>query len=139
MLVPELTQQLHFRTANLLTSLVILTMRRLAAHLVLAAIYAGFFSPLLVAQESPLHACCLRNGAHHCQGTASNEPGFHAKKTVCPYAEQFPPTTSPGVEPAQFSVGSTTTVELISHADSDFKSLISARDLSARAPPRSLL
>jgi hypothetical protein len=117
----------------------VLIMRRLAAHLALAAIYAGFFAPLLVSEESTLHACCLRNGAHHCQGTDSSEPGFHAKKSACPYAEQFPPTTSFGLEPIKVTVTSTAIVELVSHADFDFNSLISVRDLSARAPPSFLL
>jgi hypothetical protein len=114
-------------------------MRRIAAHLAIAAIYLGSFAPLLVAEASTQHACCLRNGAHHCQGTNSNEPGFHAKNTACPFSSQFPPTSSPGLEPAKVSFASTTMVELLSHTDSDFRSLTSVRDLSARAPPDSLL
>jgi hypothetical protein len=114
-------------------------MRRLAAHLALAAVYVGFFAPLLVAEESTLHACCLRNGAHHCQGTSSSEPGVHAKKNLCPYAEQFPPSTSFGLEPAKFAFTSASVIELVLHSDCDFRSLISVRDLSARAPPSSLL
>src|SRR6185437_14789482 len=110
-------------------------MRRLAAHLALAAIYAGFFAPLLVAQESTLHACCLRSGAHHCQGTSSEEAGFHSRRSTCPYAAQLPPAGSFGLEPAKFSITVPANIHLLLHSNSAFHLLIAVCDLSARAPP----
>ncbi|HKW16169.1 MAG TPA: hypothetical protein VJO35_01545 [Terriglobales bacterium] len=116
----------------------IITMRRIAAHLALAAIYAGFFAPLLVSEQTSLHACCLRSGAHHCLG-ASSEAGFHAKNTACPYAAQFPPTTSFGLEASEFSISSAATAALPVARDSRSCSQIAVRLLSARAPPNHLL
>src|SRR5579884_262625 len=110
-------------------------MRRLAAHLALAALYIGFLSPLVVAQESTLHACCLRNGAHHCQGTSSDQDGFHAKQTTCPYAAQLSPVAPFGLEPAKLTFGSPATVRLLVLNSSAWHSLIAISDLSARAPP----
>jgi len=109
-------------------------MRRLAAHLALAAIYVGFFSPLLAAEESTLHACCLRKGAHHCQGTSS-EAGFHAARTACPYSTELPPAAPFGLEPETFGMRPGAARGLrVSHC-LDSYATPSASGLSARAPP----
>jgi hypothetical protein len=113
-------------------------MRRLAAHLALAAIYAGFFAPLVVAaQESSLHACCLRTGAHHCQAP-SNEAGFHSKGNTCPYSAPLPPTASFGFGAAEFRITSLDEAGFVTRKRSSSCSLLALRNLSARAPPVSL-
>jgi len=113
-------------------------MRRFAAHLALAAIYAGFFAPLVVAaQESSPHACCLRTGAHHCQAP-SNEAGFHSKGDACPYSTPLPPTVAFGLESAKFCVASLDISGFATHKQSSSYSPLAARNLSARAPPISL-
>lgn len=114
-------------------------MRRLAAYLALAAIYAGFFAPLVIAaQESSPHACCLRTGAHHCQAP-SNEAGFHAKGNTCPYSAQLPPTASFGFGAAKFCITSLDVAGFLTHKRSSSYSPLAVRNLSARAPPSSLL
>jgi len=114
-------------------------MRRFAAHLALAAIYAGFFAPLVAAaQESSLHACCLRTGAHHCQAP-SNEAGFHAKGTACPYSAPLPPTASFGFGAAEFRITSLDVAGFVTHKRSSSYLPLAVSDFSARAPPVSLL
>jgi hypothetical protein len=113
-------------------------MRRFAAHLALAAICAGFFAPLVVAaQESSLHACCLRTGAHHCQAP-SNEAGFHSKGNACPYSAPLPPTASFGFGAAKFRITSLDVAALVTHKRSSSYSPLAVSNLSARAPPVSL-
>jgi hypothetical protein len=114
-------------------------MRRFAAHLALAAIYAGFFAPLVVAaQESSLHACCLRTGTHHCQAP-SNEAGFHSKGNACPYSAPLPPTVAFGLEPAKFRITSLDVSGFVTHKRSSSYSPLTVRNFAARAPPISLL
>jgi hypothetical protein len=112
-------------------------MQRLAAYLALAAIYAGSFAPFLVAEESSLHACCLRTGAHHCQGTSS-EAGFHAKSDACPYSAPLSPTALFGLEAEKFNISSPATADQLLQDSSRFHSSSAIRALSARAPPGSL-
>jgi len=113
-------------------------MRRLAAHLALAAIYIGFFAPFAIAaQQFSPQACCLRTGAHHCQGT-SNEAGFRSKGNACPYSTPLPPTVAFGLEPAKFRITSLDVAGFVTHKRSSSYSPLAARNLSARAPPISL-
>jgi hypothetical protein len=114
-------------------------MRRFAAHFALAAIYATLLAPVvLAAQESSLHACCLRTGTHHCHGDSS-EDGFHSKTSACPYFGPLSPTASFGLEPDKFSINSPAVAAFIVQHAPTLPSLESARNLSARAPPSSLL
>ncbi|HJT70225.1 MAG TPA: hypothetical protein VJ731_08505 [Terriglobales bacterium] len=108
-------------------------MRRLLAHLALASILAGIAAPLLSAQETTLHACCRRNGLHHCQTT--NEEGFHAKASACPYATPLPSTPSFCLEPGAFRIASPAICGLLVYSSSSFLPANTHRDLSARAPP----
>jgi len=111
-------------------------MRRLAAHLVLLSVCAGFFSPLLLAEQSVIHACCRRTGAHHCQG--SDEAGFHSKTNNCPFSTPLPPGAVFGLEPAKASVTSPAVAGILVHRSSSFYIASPVRDLSARAPPIAL-
>ncbi|MCU1271991.1 MAG: hypothetical protein JWN74_3285 [Acidobacteriaceae bacterium] len=114
-------------------------MRRFAAHLALAAIYASFFAPLVVAaQESSLHACCMHAGAHHCQAP-SNEAGFHSKAHTCPYSGPLSPRAAFGLEPAKFRIALLEVAGVVTYKRSSSYSLLALRNLSARAPPISLL
>jgi hypothetical protein len=114
-------------------------MRRISAHFALTAIYATLLAPFaLAAQESSLHACCLRNGAHHCQQDSS-EAGFHSKASPCPYIGPLSPTASFGLEPAKFIINSPAVAAFIVQHAPTLPSLEAARNLSARAPPSSLL
>jgi hypothetical protein len=114
-------------------------MRRISAHFALTAIYATLLAPFaLAAQESSLHACCLRNGAHHCQQDSS-EDGFHSKTSACPYFGPLSPTASFGLEADKFSINSPAVAAFIIQHAPTLPSLEAARNLSARAPPSSLL
>jgi len=113
-------------------------MRRLAAHLALAAIYAGFFSPLLVASEQfSVPACCRRNGMHHCQET-SNEAGFHAARTCCPYATPLPISAFTGFGTLKFDVSSPAPAGFVLGKVFYIDSRVAVVDLTTRGPPASL-
>ena len=113
-------------------------MRRIAAHLVLAAVYAGLFAPLLMTEGISLHACCLRNGAHHCQA-GSDEAGYHANRDACPYSAPLPPTASFGLETAKFVLICPAASGFVIKQARYFRPATTVRDLSARAPPISLV
>lgn len=80
-------------------------MRRLAAWVAMAVMWLSSLSPSLAAfVDSPIHPCCLRTGAHHCQG-ASGEAGLHRAPTPCPYSlplsvQAFSGLAAPGVQTA---------------------------------------
>jgi hypothetical protein len=113
-------------------------MRRLAAHLALVAIYAGFFSPLLVASEqSSVPACCRRSGMHHCQET-SNQAGFHSAGSCCPYATPLPLSTFTGIETSKFNVSSPAPSGFILGKIFYIDSSVAVADFTPRGPPPSL-
>src|SRR5437868_760402 len=110
-------------------------MRRISAHLALTAIYATLLAPFaFAAQESSLHACCLRSGTHHCQGD-STDSGLHSKASACPYFGPLSPTASFGLEPENISINSPAAAGFIVQHATSLRSLEAARNLSARAPP----
>jgi hypothetical protein len=110
-------------------------MRRIVAHIAMLAVYAGFFSPLLAAQQSSLHACCLRAGAHHCQETS--EAGFNSKANGCPYSTPLPSSAVFSLEPATFSISSPAITGVLTQHSSSFDIALRTDDLSSRAPPLS--
>jgi hypothetical protein len=121
-------------------SIVDLSMRRLAAHLALAAIWLGSLGPFVaVAQLSAVPACCLRSGLHHCQNSAgdtpSSDPEFHAAKTACPYSAPLPPTSFRGLKASRFSLASPTGAGFVGGQMTLSALLRSAFALSARGPP----
>lgn len=113
-------------------------MRRIAAHLALAAIYAGFFSPLLATSEQlSLPACCRRTGMHRCQET-SNEAGFHAARTCCPYATPLPASTFAGLGTLKFDVSLPAPAGFVIGKVFYTDSRVAVVDLTTRGPPASL-
>src|SRR6185312_1510012 len=114
-------------------------MRQISAHFALAGICATLLAPLAVAaQESPMHACCLRAGAHRCKG-GSHEAGFHSKASVCPYSASLPRTAAFALEIARFSIGSPDTFSVVSQSKYQSPSAAGRQPFSARAPPLDLL
>jgi hypothetical protein len=114
-------------------------MRRIAAHLALATISLGSLVPLLaVAQVSAIHACCLRNGKHHCQGSdADASPGaeFRATGSACPYSAPLPPAIFSGIEIGEFSLASPVIDGFVAAQRSVYGSQSAVFRLHARAPP----
>jgi len=115
-------------------------MRRLVAHLALAAIYATLLAPFAIAEQesSSLHACCLRTGAHHCQGD-SHEAGAHSATNTCPYAAPLLLTTYSGLEAAKFRISSPVLTGFVTQPNCHSQSPALVRDAAARAPPLALL
>jgi hypothetical protein len=115
-------------------------MRRLAAHLALVSIWLGSLTPFLAAAEtSNLHACCLRNGMHHCQGAGSDSSSssteFRATRAACPYATPLPLTNFSGLEASQFSLPSPGVAAFIAAQSSQPAFFSAVYTLSARGPP----
>lgn len=69
-------------------------MRRCLSSLLMLAMLATAAAPLLAAQPSALHACCLRGGKHHCSG-GSGQDGFKSQASSCPYNRSFALSVSP--------------------------------------------
>jgi|SRR5579864_2230055 len=114
-------------------------MRRLAAHLALAAIWLGSLGAFVdMPQSSSAHACCLRSGIHHCQNSAgapSSDLEFRAARTACPYSAPLPPTSFGGLEASTFSLASPTGAGFVGGQISLSALLSSVFVLSARGPP----
>ena len=114
-------------------------MRRIAAHLALAAISLGSLVPLLAAtQVSPMHACCLRNGKHRCQGSDADDSSgaeLRATHTACPYSAALPPYIFSGFEIAKFSLASPPIDGFVAVHSSVCGSQSAGSRLHARAPP----
>jgi len=114
-------------------------MRRFTAHFALAAIYATLLAPFAIAaQESSLHACCLRAGSHHCQ-LDSHEAGVHSAGSACPYASRLPLTTYAGLKTTKFRVCSLHISDFVARPSYDPHSAVLVRNSAARAPPVALL
>jgi len=121
-------------------SIVKLSMRRLAAHLALAAIWLGSLGPFVAtAQNSSVHACCLRSGLHHCQNsssdTSSSDAEFRAPKNACPYSAPLPLTTFTGLETSIFGFASPIATGYITRKTSVPDYLSPLSELPARGPP----
>src|SRR5579864_6103618 len=114
-------------------------MRRLAAHLAIAAIWLGSLGPFVaVGQSSSVHACCLRSGMHHCQnstGAPSSDPEFRAARTACPYSAPLPPTSFGGLEASRFNLASPNTDGFAARQVTQSAFLRPVSVLSARGPP----
>ncbi len=115
-------------------------MRRLAAHLALVSIWLGSLVPFLAAAEvSNLHACCLRNGMHHCQGAASDGSSgsteFRSTRATCPYSAPLPLTNFSGLEASQFRLASPAVAGFIAAQAIQPAFFSAVHGLSARGPP----
>ena len=110
-------------------------MRRISAHFALLAICATLLAPFAVAeQEASLHACCLRTGAHHCQGD-SHEAGVHSATNICPYAAPLLLTTYAGIETTKFRIGAPGLTGFVTYPNRHSHSPALVRYAPARAPP----
>ena len=117
-------------------------MRRVWAHLALAATCIGFLSPLIIAaQTSTIHACCLRSGKHHCHDSlsASGEPAFTAKHDQCPYSASPTLSSFQGVQGTQFNLHLPLVSGFLSPSAFEHGYRAGARKWSARGPPAVLL
>jgi hypothetical protein len=114
-------------------------MRRFAVHLVLAAMYAGLFAPLLVQEQSLVHACCLRSGAHHCQRRTS-ETEFRSARSLCPYSQSVAVTTvSNAAEWWRFEIRLPGKARVLPTPAARLRTTAEISGLSARAPPACLV
>jgi hypothetical protein len=110
-------------------------MRRLLAHLALAAIFGGLLSPLAIAlKSSGTPACCLPGGKHHCRQTPTGH-GFNRQNEKCPYASLAIATEVKAARAAKFDLAAPDDTGYFPpiEARSGYSSV--ARKLSARAPP----
>jgi hypothetical protein len=118
-------------------------MRRVLAHLALAATCIGFLSPLLTAaQLSTVHACCLRKGSHHCHelsGSSGEEKEFRAKHEVCPYSARMTLSSFHGLQATKFKLRSPWISGIVAQAAVESGFRAAARRWSARGPPTVLL
>jgi hypothetical protein len=117
-------------------------MRRVLAHLALAAICIGFLSPLLTAaQLSTVHACCLRKGSHHCHELfgLADEKEFRAKHEACPYSARMTLSTFHGLQATKFDLRSPWISGIAAQTAIESGFSAAAREWSARVPPTVLL
>ena len=124
--------------ANLLT-FVCIFMRRISAHFALLLIYCTMLAPFLAAaQQSSLHACCLRAGAHHCQSD-SHEAGAHSAGNVCPHAMPLLISGYVGIQSAKFRFNSPALSGFVTKFTSQLQMPALVRNSAARAPPGAVL
>jgi hypothetical protein len=110
-------------------------MRRLLAHLALAAIFSSFLSPLAVAlQNSGTPTCCLPGGKHHCRQTPTG-PGFKSQNDKCPYASLAIATEVKAVSAAKFDLAAPDDVRYSATIAPRSGFQFAARELAARGPP----
>jgi len=117
-------------------------MRKVLAHLALAATCIGFLSPLLTgAQLATVHACCLRKGSHHCHERSglTDEKEFQAKREACPYSARVTLSTFHGLQAPKFDLQSPWISGSIAQTPLDPAFCSASRDCSARAPPISTI
>lgn len=117
-------------------------MRRVLAHLALAATCIGFLSPLLAATElSTVHACCLRKGNHRCHELldSSGEREFRAKHDICPYSARMTLSRFHGLQATKFDLGLPWLTGIVSQTAVASGFSTAAREWSARGPPAVLL
>lgn len=117
-------------------------MQRWFANLALVAICVGTLSPFFAAaQVSSVHACCLRNGAHHCADSAdpSSEHTVRVKCSACPWNVANSGTSAQGLHAARFSFCVLTEADTVALASIDGDDQLVPSGRSARSPPSSLL
>jgi hypothetical protein len=117
-------------------------MRRMFALLALAATCIGFLSPLIAAaQLSPIHACCLRTGKHHCHefSTPSAEYTFRAKHDRCPFSAPLTLSTFQGLHATRFHFRLHWRSSIVAQSAFERGYPITTREWSTRGPPTVLL
>jgi hypothetical protein len=110
-------------------------MRRLLAHLALAAIVGPLFGPLAIAlQTSAIPACCLPGGKHHCRQTPTGQ-GFTSQTDKCPYASLAMATQAKSVVATQFGLAKPEVIGYFGPITARSGYRFADRELSARGPP----
>ncbi len=113
----------------------ILAMQRFTARLVLLFFALGTCAPFLQAlSAASLHACCLRAGLHHCQGSSS-ETGFHAPRANCPHSTPITLTAFNGLESAKFNLSTPAISGFVALTPLDRAYGVNAHNRGARGPP----
>jgi hypothetical protein len=107
-------------------------MRRSLASLLLAVLMAPLASPLAQAQPD-VHACCRRNGQHHCETTAGAD-GFRTSASCCPFHPSIPLLSHS--ETALRASASSLPFALSSHRSISFSSPDIARQVAGNAQKR---
>jgi hypothetical protein len=114
-------------------------MRRVIAHVALAAIIGSLLSPLAVAlQNSGTPACCLPGGKHHCRQSSSGT-GFKSQNDKCPYASLGMATEVKAVHEAKFDLAAPAVISHFGPVAVQVEYRFTAGELSARGPPLSSL
>jgi hypothetical protein len=120
----------------------LLPMRRLLAHVALAALCLGFLSPFLpVAQLPTAHSCCLRTGKHQCQESAGSTTGhgFRAARGTCPYSVPITVASFQGLHATKFEIDSPWATGVVAQNALERGHRTAGRKWSARGPPALLL
>jgi hypothetical protein len=110
-------------------------MRRILAHLALAAFFGSLLSPLAATlQKSGTPACCLPGGKHHCRQHPSG-PGFNTQNDKCPYASLALATELKIVGAERFEFAPPSIPAFFDLVDVESAYRFTAGTLSARGPP----
>jgi hypothetical protein len=110
-------------------------MRRLLAHLALAAIVGPLLGPLALAlQTSGTPACCLPGGKHHCRQAPTGQ-GFNSPTDKCPYASLAMATQVKAVAAAQIGLAEPEVIGYFRPITARPGYRFADRELSARGPP----
>ena len=113
-------------------------MRRVTAQLAFLAVWIGFLGPTVAtAEEIGRHACCLRLGAHHCQG--SGEAGFQSAMKGCPYFTSVAQPNNSGFVASQAEVNSPLSAGKVTQQSLTVSTSQLVQSRTARAPPTTLL
>jgi hypothetical protein len=114
---------------------VVQVMRRLFAHLALAAIFGPLLGPVaMVLQTSATPACCLPGGKHHCRQTPNGQ-GFNSQTDKCPYASLTTATQVKAVAAAQLGLAKPGVIGYFGPITARSGYRFADRELSARGPP----
>jgi hypothetical protein len=110
-------------------------MRRLFAHLALAAFFSNLLSPLAVTlQSSGTPLCCLPGGKHHCRQSSAGL-GFKSQNDKCPYALLTIATQQKIVGADNFDLVPLRILDYFDLVDVQSALRFTTDSLSARGPP----
>lgn len=129
---PALTEHLHLVPIHSILGF----MRKFAAHLALAALWAGLGAPFLAAAEGPsVPACCLRTGSHHCQSPLSRDLAWRSERILCPYSTPRPLAKATALGVGSRRLSSFAVLGLIFTANPSTGPALSSPPFLSRGPP----
>ena len=127
-----LTEHLHLAPIHSILAL----MRKVAAHLALAALWAGLGTPFLQAAEGArVPACCLRTGSHHCQTESSNDLAWRSERIPCPYSTPRPLAKLAALGVGNRRLSSLAVLGFILAANPSSGPILSSQPTFSRGPP----